>query len=95
MFGGPLLPVVGKARADVADPQDGQFVHLYKDRSVAGLITQRRRLMSVMEVLDGIARNGLSLARRVRCVGQIWLLTLIWGSSYLLYMCALLAFQVQ
>ena len=53
-------PVVGKARADFADAEDGQFVHLYQVRSVAGLITQRRRLRSVLEVLDGIARNGTS-----------------------------------
>ena len=53
----------GRTRADFADPEDVQFVHLYKGRSVAGLITQRRRLGSVFEVLGGMRRNGICLSR--------------------------------
>ena len=67
-------PVVGKARADFADAEDGQFVHLCKFRSVAGLITQRRRLRSVLEVLDGTARNGISLSRSLELGAQ-------WGAA--------------
>ena len=59
-------PVVGKACADFAGADDGQFVHLYQDRSIAGLVTRRRRLRCVLEVLDGITRNGISLTR---CLG--------------------------
>ena len=44
------------------------FTH--KVRSVAGLITQRRRLRSVLEVLDGIARNGMSLSRSLELEAQ-------------------------
>ena len=64
-------PVVCCARADFADPDDGQFVHLEKVRSVAGLITHRRWLRSVMEALDGVAHNGISLSRSLQLLPDL------------------------
>ena len=84
-FGSTVLggPVVGEARADVADAEDGQFVHLHEDRSIAGLIAQRRRLRCVLEVHDGIARHGISLPRSLQ-LGSQWRAVLLAGPQCLL-----------
>ena len=55
-------PVVRKVRSDLGSG-DGQAVHLFKDSSVSRVIILRRRLGSVLSVLDGIYRNGLTLSR--------------------------------
>ena len=64
-------PVVGKARFDFLDPDDGQFVHLYRDKSMAGMIILRRQLRFVLQVLDGNARNGFSLSRSLELGAQL------------------------
>ena len=72
-----------RRRADFVDAEDGQFVHLNKDRSIAGLITQRRRLRCVLEVHDGIARHGISLPRSLQ-LGSQWRAVLAAGPQCLL-----------
>ena len=71
-------PVVGEARADVAE-----FVNLYKDRCIAGLISERHTLQCVLEVLDGIARHGISLPRSLE-QGAQWRAVLPGGPQCLL-----------
>ena len=62
-------PVVRKVRSDLGSG-DGQAVHLFKDSSVSRVIVLRRRLGSVLSVLDGISRGGLTLSRDLELSAQ-------------------------
>ena len=50
--GGPQ--VHNHLRARAGDSADGGMVHMYRDRSIARILNQRRRLKSVLDVLQGI-----------------------------------------
>ena len=63
-------PVVGRLRADLSSGE-GRSVHLLKDASVSGIILQRRRLVCVLSVLDGITGNGFSISRSLE-FGDQW-----------------------
>ena len=43
---------------------------MYRDYSVAPLLDLRRRLKAVMDVLDAMIRDGISLARSVELTAQ-------------------------
>ena len=53
---------VRKARGNVADVHDAADVFLYRDSSIAPLLDMRRRFKAVMDVLDAMIRNGISLS---------------------------------
>ena len=55
-------PRVRRARNNVADAAD---VFLYRDCSLAPLLDVRRRFKAVMDVLDSMIRNGVSLSSSV------------------------------
>ena len=56
---------VRKARSNIADAHDAADVFMYRDSSIAPLLDSRRRSKSVLDVLDSMTRNGVSLARSV------------------------------
>ena len=59
----PGGPRVRRARANVADAVDAADVFLYRDCSLAPLLSMRRRFKAVMDVLDSMIRCGVSLSR--------------------------------
>ena len=72
-FAGGLVPAKGlvlgrgsalvrKARSNAADAHDAADVLMCRDSSVAPLLDMRRRFKAVMDVLDSMIRNGVSLA---------------------------------
>ena len=63
-------PEVRMARSSVADVHEGAAVFMYRDSSMAPLLDLRRRLDAVMDVLDAMIRNGVSLARSVELTVQ-------------------------
>ena len=52
-----------KARSNVADAHDAGGVFMYRDSSIAALPDLGRGIKAVMDVLDSMIRNGVSLAR--------------------------------
>ena len=63
-------PKVRKARTNVADAHEEGDVFLYRDSSAAPLLDLRRRIKAVMDVLDAMIRDGMSLARSVELTAQ-------------------------
>ena len=63
-------PRVRRARANVADAVDAADVFLYRDCSLAPLLSMRRRFKAVMDVLDSMIRCGVSLSRSVELTAQ-------------------------
>ena len=63
-------PRVRRARANVADAVDAADVFLYRDCSLAPLLSMRRRFKAVMDVLDSMIRCGGSLSRSVELTAQ-------------------------
>ena len=61
---------VRKARGDAADAHDAADVFFYRDSSVAPLLDMRRRFEAVMDVLNAMIRNGVSLSRSVELTAQ-------------------------
>ena len=61
---------VRKARGNAADAHDAADVFLYRDSSIAPLLDMRRRFKAVMDVLDSMIRNGVSLSRSVELSAQ-------------------------
>ena len=55
-------PWVRRARANVADAVDAADVFLYRDCSLAPLLSMRRRFKAVMDVLDSMVRWGFSFS---------------------------------
>ena len=55
---------------NATDAQKGVEVFLYRDSSRARLLDLRRRLQAVMDVLDVMIRDGVSLARSVELTVQ-------------------------
>ena len=72
---------VRKARGNAADSQDAADVFLYRDSSIAPLLDMRRRFKAVMDVLDAMIRNGISLSRSVELTAQ-WDRVLAIGPLY-------------
>ena len=72
---------VRKARGNAADAQDAADVFLYRDSSIAPLLAMRRRFEAVMDVLDAMIRNGISLSRSVELTAQ-WDRVLAMGPLY-------------
>ena len=72
---------VRKARGNAADAQDAADVFLYRDSSIAPLLDMRRRFKGVMDVLDAMIRNGISLSRSVELTAQ-WDWVLAIGPLY-------------
>ena len=66
-LGGPLMRPV---RRNAADAREGREVHLYRDASAAPLLDLRRRLEAIMDVLDAMLRDGVSVARPVELLVQ-------------------------
>ena len=66
---GLVGPKMRSDRSRCADPGDGAQVYLYRDSS-APLIHLRRRLRSVLDVVDAISRSGFSLARGLELTRQ-------------------------
>ena len=58
-------PKVRKARCNVADSHDAGGVFMCRDSSIAPVLDLRRWLKAVLDVLDSMVRNGVSLARSV------------------------------
>ena len=56
---------IRKACSNVADAHDAADVFMYRDSSVAPLLDMRRRFKAVVDVLDSMIRNGVSLARSI------------------------------
>ena len=61
---------VRKARGNAADAQDAAEIILHRDSSIAPLLDMRRRFKAVMDVLDAMIRNGISLSRSVELTSQ-------------------------
>ena len=61
---------VRRARNNVADAVDAADVFLYRDYSLAPLLSMRRRFKAVMDVLDSMIRNGVSLSSSVELTAQ-------------------------
>ena len=61
-------PKVRKALKNAADAHEGGDVFMYRDSSVAPLLNLGRRIKAVMDVLDAMNRDGISLARSVELV---------------------------
>ena len=59
-----------EARSSVADVHEAAGVFMYRDSSFAPLLDLRPRIRAVMDVLDAIIRNGISLARSVELTAQ-------------------------
>ena len=55
-------------RRDAAGAREGEEVHLCRDSSAGPLLDLRRRLEAIMDVLDVMIRDGVSLARSVELV---------------------------
>ena len=66
-LGGPMKRPV---RGNAADAQEGGEVLLYRDSSAAPVLDLRRRLKAVMDVLDVMIRDEVSLARSVELAVQ-------------------------
>ena len=65
---GPLLSgpeAFRKALKNAADGHKGWDVFMYRDSSTAPMLDLRRRIEAVMDVLDAMIRDGISLARSV------------------------------
>ena len=62
-------PRVRRARANAADAVDAA-VFLYRDCSLAPLLSMRRRFKAVMDLLDAMIRCGVSLSRSVELTAQ-------------------------
>ena len=58
-------PKVRKARRNAAGAHEGGDVFMYRDSSAAPLLDLRRRIKAVMDVLDAMIRDRISLARLV------------------------------
>ena len=58
-------PRVRRARANAAED-----VFLYRDCSLAPLLSMRRRIKAVMDLLDSMIRYGVSLSRSVELTAQ-------------------------
>ena len=63
-------PEVRKARGNVADADEGGDVFTYRDSSIASLLDLWRRFKAVVDVLDAMIRDGISLARSVELTAQ-------------------------
>ena len=61
---------VRKVRDNVSDVHDAADVFLYRDSSISPLLDMRRRFKAVMDVLNAMIRNGISLARSVELIAQ-------------------------
>ena len=61
---------VRKARNNAADAHEGGDVFMYRDSSAAPLLDLRRRIKAVMDVLDALIRDAISLARSVERTAQ-------------------------
>ena len=61
---------VRKARNNAADAHEGGDVFMYRDSSAAPLLDLRRRFRAVMDVLDAMFLDGISLARSVELTAQ-------------------------
>ena len=61
---------VRRARSNVADAVDVADVFLYRDSSLAPLLDMRRRFKAVMDLLDSMIRDGVSLSRSVELTTQ-------------------------
>ena len=61
---------VRKVRCNAVDVHDAADVFLYRDYSVAPLLDVRRRFKAVMDVLNAMIRNGISLVRSVELTAQ-------------------------
>ena len=60
-IGGPKVHHHLRARA--GNKAGGDLVHMYRDTSVAPILSQRRRLQSVLDVIQGIRAAGFPLSR--------------------------------
>ena len=60
---------IRKARGYAADAHDAD-VFLYRDSSISPLHDLRRRLKAVMELVDAMIRNGVSLSRSIELSAQ-------------------------
>ena len=56
-------PKVRESRFGFSDPTDGGDVWPCRDCSIAPILNHKRRLKSVLDVLDGIDGDGISLSR--------------------------------
>ena len=63
-------PKVRKVRGSAVDPADGGGIHLHRDSSTAPLLDLRRRLKVVFDILEGIIREGFTLARSFELSNQ-------------------------
>ena len=72
---------VRKARGNAADAHDAADVFLNGDSSVAPLLDMRRMFKAVMDVLDSMLRDGVSLPRSVELTAQ-WDKILATGPLY-------------
>ena len=59
-----------KMRSNVADAHEAGGVFMYRDSSIAPFLDLRRRFKAVMDVLDSMIRNAVSLARSVKLIVQ-------------------------
>ena len=59
-----------KARKNAADAHKGGDVFKNLDSSAAPLFDRRRRFKAVMDVLDAMIRDGISLTRSVELTAQ-------------------------
>ena len=65
-----MAPSLGRLGLTFSGSEDGQWVHLYEDASVSGVIKQRRGLRCVLAILDSIARHGPSHTRSLEVAAQ-------------------------
>ena len=72
---------VRKVRCNAVDVRDAADVFLYRDSSISPLIDMKRKFKAVMDVLNAMIRNGISLARSVELTAQ-WDRILAIGSLY-------------
>ena len=63
-------PKVRKARGCVADVHEAGDVVMYRDSSITLLLDLRRMIKAVMDVLDSMIRNAVSLSRSVELTVQ-------------------------
>ena len=76
-------PEVRKARRNAADAHEGGDVFLYRDSSDAPLLDLRRGTKAVMDVLDAMIRDGISLARSVELTALSGMRFFGWAQSIL------------
>ena len=57
---------VRKMRPDLDDPTSASEVHLYRDHSVAPLLSLKSLLRAVLSLLRSIAHNGFTLERALQ-----------------------------